>query len=182
MSTKYQIRSADQPHFLTLTVVEWVDVFTRQQYRDILLDSIRFCQREKGLQLYGWCLMSNHVHLIASSDGRQPLGNILRDLKKFTSRQIVKAIEENPQESRKRWLLWLFRSNGTRNPNNEQYQFWQQDSHPQKLNNWQIMQQKLDYLHYNPVTAGLVEEPQYWLYSSASDYAGGKGLLEITAV
>ena len=105
--------------------------------------------------------------------------NILRDLKRHTSKTILKAVEENNQESRREWMLWMFARAGNRNPNNEKYQFWQQHNNPIELFNNEVMRQKLDYLHNNPVSAGIVMESWEYLYSSARDYSGGKGLLEV---
>src|SRR5688572_27837871 len=107
----FKIRNKTETHFLTFTVVEWIDVFTRKEYRDVLLDSIRFCQQNKNLLLHCWCLMSNHLHLIGSSkEGK--LSEIIRDLKKYTSRQIIEAIDKNERESRKGWLLSQFKRAG----------------------------------------------------------------------
>ena len=103
----YKIRDKEGIHFITFAVTEWVDVFTRREYRDIVLDSIKHCQKEKGLVLHAWCLMSNHVHLVVSAKNNDT-SDILRDFKKFTSKQIIKAIEENPGESRKEWMLKIF--------------------------------------------------------------------------
>ncbi|MCC7402180.1 MAG: transposase, partial [Chitinophagaceae bacterium] len=100
----YKIRNKEGIHFITFAVVEWMDVFTRKEYRDILLDSVRYCQKEKGLVLYAWCIMSNHVHFIVSAENNDT-SEILRDFKKFTSKQIIAAIEKNEQESRKAWML-----------------------------------------------------------------------------
>jgi REP element-mobilizing transposase RayT len=143
------------------------------------VDSFRYCKQNKGLEFYAYVIMNNHVHLIASAAEGYNLSDILRDLKKFTSKKLIAAIEDNVQESRKRWMLWLFRSNGQRNSNNEVYQFWQQDNHPVCLDNAEMMNQRLDYLHNNPVAEGIVEEPEHYVYSSARDYAGIKGLLDI---
>jgi putative transposase len=95
----YKIRNQAAIHFITFAVVGWIDVFTRKDYRDILLDSIRFCQRDKGLEVYSWCIMSNHVHLIVSARNNN-LSDVLRDFKKFTSKKIITAIEANTKESR----------------------------------------------------------------------------------
>ena len=106
----HKIRDKKQAHFLTFTVVKWIDVFSRQAYRNILLDSFKHCQKEKGLLLHAWCIMSNHVHLIASpglNERQEPVENlsdIIRDFKKYTSKQIIKAIENNNGESRKEWM------------------------------------------------------------------------------
>ena len=103
----FKIRNQCETHFMTFTVVEWLDVFTRMEYRNILLDSIRFCQANKNLLLHAWCLMSNHIHMIGSSKEAK-LSDILRDLKKYTGRQIIQALENNARESRKEWMLPIF--------------------------------------------------------------------------
>ncbi|SEP43247.1 hypothetical protein SAMN05428947_1184 [Mucilaginibacter sp. OK283] len=108
--------------------------------------------------------------------------DILRDVKRHTSKAITKAIIENVQESRREWMLWFFEREGKSNPNNENYQFWQQGNHPIEIYTNKVLDQKLDYIHNNPVTAGWVDEPHHFLYSSARDYAGGKGLIDIILV
>lgn len=178
MSRNYKILDQDQLYFVSFATVNWIDVFTRIEYKEIVVDSLKYCIANKGLELYAWCIMSNHVHLIIGSN-KEKMQNILRDLKRHTSKSILKAIEENPTESRKDWMLWMFNQAGERNPNNEKYQFWQQHSHPIELNYNSIMDQKLDYLHENPVVVGWVSNAEDYLYSSAIDYSGGKGLIPI---
>ena len=165
----YKIRNQAAIHFITFAVVEWVDVFTRQEYRDIMLDSIRFCQTEKGLLLHCWCMMSNHLHLIVSAKN-EDLSDVLRDFKKFTSKQVIAAIENNSKESRKDWMLKIFREQGEKNSRNTSYQFWRQDNQPQELYSAAFIFQKMNYVHNNPVEAGIVEKPEHYLYSSAKDY------------
>jgi len=116
--------------------------------------------------------------MIISSESEN-LSNIIRDLKRHTSKALIKAISENNKESRREWMLWMFRRAGQRNPNNETYQFWQQNNHPIALSTKEMVEQRLDYLHNNPVEAGLVDEAHKYLYSSAVDNCGGKGLIEI---
>jgi len=180
MSTKYKIRDQTlarpigrKLHFVTFAVVEWIDVFTRKMYKNVLVDSLAYCQQNKGLLLYAWCIMSNHVHLILSSKEGIKQEDIIRDLKKNTSEQLLKLIKENRQESGENWMLWVFKKAGERNSNNKNYQFWRQDYHPIELSTNKIMGQRLDYLH------GIVEEPEHYLYSSARDYTGIKGMLTI---
>jgi REP element-mobilizing transposase RayT len=177
----YKIRNQAEVHFVTFAVSEWVDVFSRKDYRDIVLDSIRFCQAEKGLLLHAWCIMSNHLHLIASAKNNN-LSDILRDFKKFTSKQIIAAIEKNEHESRKDWMLKIFLEQGTANSRNKTYQFWRQDNQPQELYRPKFFFQKLSYIHNNPVVAGIVEKPEHYLYSSAKDYFETKkcGLLDVS--
>jgi len=145
----------------------------------MLLDSLRYCQKEKGLIIFAWCIMSNHIHLIIASDGHNKLSGIIRDFKKFTASQIIKAIQLERGESRRSWMLRIFEQAGKQNSNNVNYQFWRQDNHPIELQSNRFMDQKLDYLHLNPVQAGTVEMPEDYIYSSAKDYAGKKGLLDI---
>ena len=175
----YKIRNKQEIHFITFAVVEWVDVFTRKQYRDIVLDSLRYCQKEKGLLLYAWCIMSNHVHLMAAAKEAN-LSAILRDFKKFTSKQIIAAIQNNERESRKDWMLSIFKQQGEKNSRNSEYQFWRQDNHPEECYSPAFSVQKLAYIHNNPVTAGIVEKAEDYLYSSARSYQQKKdGLLEV---
>ena len=180
MATRYRFGDNEKPHFITYTVMNWIDVFSREVYKQILLDSLQHCIDKKGLRLHAWVIMSNHVHLIASAKEGTEMAAIMRDHKKFTSRMIIAAIEANIQESRKDWILWMFKRAGTRNSNNEQYQFWQQDNHPVELSTNEMIEQRLDYLHLNPVNAGYVLEPQHYKYSSAIDYyTDEKGLLPV---
>jgi putative transposase len=175
----YKIRDQSLPHFVTFAVVEWVDVFTRREYRDIVLDSLRFTQENKGLILYAWCMMSNHVHLVAKAR-EENLSDILRDFKKFTSKQLLAAIENNEKESRQKWMMDIFRTAGESNSRNKTYQFWRQDNQPKELHSPQFTAQKIDYIHYNPVAAGWVRRPEHYLYSSAIDYVTEEdGLLKV---
>ena len=178
MSRKYKITDQDKLYFVTFTVVKWVDIFTRQCYRELVLESLRFCQRKKGLEVYAWVIMSNHLHLILGTHDR-PLEGIIRDFKSFTSTHIKKMLQEIKFESRKKWLVPIFEEAGKQNTNNNEWQLWQQHNHPLELRSNLMTERVLDYIHFNPVKAGLVAEPHFWQYSSAIDYCGGKGLLDI---
>lgn len=177
---KYRIYDQQGLNYLTLTTVGWADVFTRQCYRDILIDSLKHCQGHKGLVLCGYVIMSNHIHLIAQTQGYD-LSDVLRDFKKFTSKAIVKAVQDGA-ESRREWMLELFRYYGKRNSDNREFQVWQQDNHPVALWSLPVIWQKLEYVHLNPVRAGWVAQPEHWLYGSAQNYMGGNGLLEVSTV
>lgn len=111
----YKIRNQQGLHFITFAVVEWVDVFTRQQYRDVLIESLDYCVKQKGLNLHAWVIMSNHVHFIMSAKEGQKLSDILRDFKKFTSVKIIEGIKNNTYESRKEWMLAIFKAKGKEN-------------------------------------------------------------------
>ncbi len=118
MSRKYKIRDQDKLYFVTFTVIQWLDVFTRREYRDIFLDSLRYCKKNKGLEVCAYCIMPSHVHLVIGRNTESPLEGIIRDIKKFTSLKIIEAISNNPQESRKELFLWLFKRAGAYNSNN----------------------------------------------------------------
>lgn len=132
MSTKYKIRDQEQLYFISFAVVYWLDVFVRNEYSEVLLDSLRYCQKNKGLEVYAWCIMTSHVHLIIGTTDRK-MEDILRDFKSYTSSQLKKKIAENRKESRREWLLWMMQRAGKKNSNNNGFQFWQQDNHPIEL-------------------------------------------------
>ena len=178
MSNKYKFRSPDELNFVSFTVVYWIDLFIRNEYKDILLESWKYCMNKKGLQIFGWCIMTSHAHMIIGSENH-PMDAIMRDMKKFTSGMLPKAIQNNPAESRRDWLLNLMNNSGQKNCHNKIFQLWQQDNHPMELTTPKIMHQKLDYIHDNPVKAGFVEKPEDYLYSSARNYYGMRGLIEI---
>lgn len=179
----YIIRDQNAVHFVTFSVVQWIDVFTRKEYADIVVESLKFCQENKGLNIHAWCIMSNHIHLIISASQPNKLSDILRDFKKFTSVQIIKAISENTRESRKHWMLWIFKKAGEKNKRNDKYQFWQQENHPVECDTVEILQSRLIYLHENPLRAGLVRYEQDYIYSSGIDYYSERnGLIEIVFI
>ena len=153
----YKIRNQGAIHFITFAFVNWVDVFTRQCYRDIVVDSIRYCQNKRGLWLHCWCIMSNHVHLICSAKSGD-LSEVLRDFKKYTSSKLLTAIAGNPVESRREWMLPIFREAGSLNSRNTNNQFWRQDNHPVELYSAAFIAQKINYIQNNPVEAGLVNQ------------------------
>lgn len=174
MSDAYAISQPGGMYYLTCTVTGWVDVFTRQRYRDIILQSLAFCSAHKKLSVHAWVVMSNHLHLIASVPDDVSLGNVMRDFKTYTSKAIQSEVATTPEESRKDWMLPLFKGSGVSNGG-----FWQGGNHAVVLYSPAVIRQKLDYIHRNPVRAGWVRLPEEYLYSSAIDYRGGRGLLEI---
>ncbi len=180
MSRKYKFRKPEGIYFVSFATVNWIDVFTRSIYKDIVVESINYCIEKKGLIVYAWVIMSNHVHLVIQTE-KESLEDILRDLKKFTSKKILSEIENNPQESRKGWMLWMFQRAGQRKLNNKNYQFWQQHNQPIELSTTTYaIESTIDYIHENPVKAGFVDKAENYPYSSAIDFAGGKGVVKIT--
>jgi putative transposase len=169
MSRKYKFTEKEGAYFVSFATVNWIDVFTRDLYFSIITESLDYCRKEKGMELYGYCIMPSHVHLIFRSSFGDPSG-LMRDFKGFTSRKLLKSIEENPQESRKEWLLWMFERAGNKNSNVKQRQFWQQNNHPIEIWSSNVFEQKLNYIHQNPVQSGFVTDPVDWKYSSAKNY------------
>lgn len=181
MSRKYKIRDQSSLYFVTFTVIDWIDVFIRDEYREVLIKSIKYCQQNKGLEVYAYCVMTSHIHLIIGTNGPYPLEGIIRDLKSFTSRHIRKVLENSNQvhESRS-WILKRMYYVGKYNSSNKDFQFWQQHSHPIELTSNELIDQKLEYIHLNPVAAGFVDVPEAWIYSSARDYSGtAKGFIDL---
>jgi putative transposase len=170
-------------YFLTLTVIDWIDVFTRPIYKHFLLDSLKYCQGTKGLEIYAWCLMSNHIHLIAGvkEGSKNTLSDILRDFKKHTNKKILAEIETG-YESRKKWMLNQFEFAGRYNSKIKDYKFWQDGNEAKEIHTSEFLQQKVDYIHMNPVVSDIVDEPHYYRYSSAIDYSGGRGLLNVILI
>ena len=173
MAHTYRIYDQHGQYFITCTVHQWVDVFTRKDYVEILLNSIRYCQKNKGLMVYAWVVMTNHIHMIISSD-KEKLSDIIRDFKKYTATKIVESIRVNERESRKNLLLWLLRKD-------DKVVFWQDGYHGEEIVTPQFYESKLNYIHLNPVRAGIVEKEEEYVYSSCADHYGTrKGLLELT--
>lgn len=167
MSEKYKTHS-DGLYFVTFSVIGWLDVFTRRVYQDILIDSINYCKQNKQLKIFCYCIMPSHVHFISYSENGS-LSNVLRDLKAHTAKQLIKAIEENPQESKKELFLKLFKHFGNISPQKQQMQFWKHDNHPFFLYSNEMIAQKIDYIHNNPVEAGFVNFAHEWRLSSANE-------------
>jgi putative transposase len=167
-------------HFLTLTVVDWIDVFTRLNHKMEIVNSLKYCQKEKGLEIYAWVLMSNHLHLIASAanEKENTLSDILRDFKKFTSKKIIDNIIEEP-ESRRDWMLDRFEFAGRNDKKIKYYKFWREGNEPKPIITNAFFIQKIEYIHQNPVKQWIVSRAVDYLFSSASNYAGEVGLLDV---
>jgi REP-associated tyrosine transposase len=152
-------------YFVTLTIVDWIDIFTRRIYYDFIIENLEYCQKNKGLEIYDYVIMTNHIHMICLSK-EVPLSDILRDFKTFTSKELIKMIKNNSKESRKNWMLLSFKKAGTRNMRNKKNQVWQNNNYPTLLSNSFLIDQKSKYIHKNPVVAGFVSESYEYYYSS----------------
>ncbi|WP_374459319.1 transposase [Chryseobacterium taeanense] len=179
MSRKYKFNEKEGAYFISFATVFWIDVFTRNEYFDIITDSLDYCRKNKGMIIFGYCIMPNHIHLIFRSRDGKP-SELIRDFKGFTSKKMLNAIKGNLRESRREWMLWMFKKAGSKRSNVTEYQFWQQDNHPIEIWSLKVFEQKLNYTHNNPVKAGFVMEPWEWKYSSARNYCDDyDGVLKI---
>ncbi len=172
--------NTDYPYFVTLTVVGWIDIFTRRRYCDVVTDSWKYCMEQKGLEIFAYVIMPSHIHMVARSLNGD-LNKILRDSKSFTSKKILGLIGQMPGESRreclpaarqaclagKAGLLHMFKYFAKYQKQNKTYSFWQKTNHPIELNYPEIIDQKIEYIHNNPVESGYVTNPDSWYYSSA---------------
>lgn len=177
MSRNYKFHNPEGLYFVSFAVVYWLDVFTRNEYKDILINSLTYCQENKGMEIVAYCIMSNHVHLIFRSEAGNP-AKLLGDFKRFTSKKIVEAIKENLRESRKEFFLAQFKEAALTTSNVKKYQFWRHDNKPIELWSNAVIQEKIDYIHNNPVEAGIVNLPEDYVYSSAANYASEQGQLD----
>jgi REP element-mobilizing transposase RayT len=170
--SRYRITEPDKPHFLTSTVLEWMPVFTRPETVQILLDSWSHLREHHGLRLYGFVILENHCHWAA----RAPqLDKCVAKFHSYTARCIIDLL----REAGVRFLLKRFAFAKRAHKRDRRYQFWQEGCHSELIWSEEVMRQKLDYIHYNPVKRGYVAEPEQWRYSSAANYSGQEGLMEI---
>ncbi len=180
MPTGYQIKDQSALYFLTLQVVQWVDIFTRQRYRDIIIESLSYCRKNKGLEVFAYVIMSNHIHFIVRSKNEN-LSSIIRDFKRHTSKKIIESITIE-SESRQEWLLIIFSNAAKLHKRNNKYQFWTHENHAIELTSNEMIEQRFDYIHMNPVKAGLVQNPEEYIYSSARNYAEIDNVMEIDSI
>lgn len=189
MSRKYKFHEKSGAYFVSFATVNWTAIFTRDLYFSAVIESLDYCRKNKSIEIYGYCIMHGHVHLIFRSALSDPSG-LMRDFKGFTSRNILKLIENNPEESRKEWMLWMFERAGNKNSNVKHRQFyfvsspfrlgWQQNNHPIEIWSLKVFEQKLNYNPNNPVESGFVTNAIDWKYSSARNYGNNNHtILEI---
>lgn len=180
MSNTYQITDQSGLYFVTLTVVEWVDVFTRMNYKELIINNLKYCQENKGLEIYAYVIMTNHIHLIVRSN-TDNLSGTLRDFKSYTSKELLNLISI-PEESRQEWMLRIFSNAAYKHRRNSVFQLWSHNNHQELLWSNEFIGEKVDYIHQNPVRTGIVLHPEEYLFSSAKNYAGEKGLLDVTLI
>ena len=179
MSTGYKIHEKDGAHFLTFQVVGWVDLFSRRDYRDVVIDSFKYCQQNKGLNLFAFVIMSNHIHLLAQSEVGD-LSGFIRDFRRYTSKRFVEIMESG-KESRSEWMGMVFKYHA-KLKDNQTHQVWTHENHAEHIYSQKFIEQKVQYIHNNPVRSGIVVNPEDYLYSSARNYAGLESVIDVIEV
>ena len=169
----YRIFETQYPYSMTCTIVGWLPVFTRPETVEIVFDSWRFLQREREFKLFGYVILENHLHPIASAPG---LSAVIQSFKSFTAHQLIDLLRRHSTEV----LLRQLRAHKLRHKKDSEYQVWQEGSRPKEIQSDEMMWQKLEYIHDNPAKRCYVDDPLHWRYSSARDYAGQQGLIEVT--
>lgn len=173
----YSIRK-DKSYFLTMTIVEWIDLFTRKNHKELIVESLKYCMKNKGLHIYGWCLMPSHLHMIANTEIGFELADVIRDFKRFTCNQLIDQIK-NQSESRRDWLLDKFSFAAKQSPKNKHFKVWRDGNHAIELFTERVTWQKLKYIHRNPVVEKIVYKEEEYLFSSARNYYNLPNVLEI---
>ena len=168
--SRYKITDPQQPHFVTLTVLHWIPIFTRPETVDILLDCLRFLSRD-GLKVYAWVILENHCHFVLQS---KALDQDIARFKSWTAKKLIQYLAEN----KVRQILDQLAFYKKAHKNDRAYQFWQEGVHPELIQDEDMIRQKVEYIHLNPVERGYVDKPEHWRYSSARNYSGQQGLLE----
>lgn len=154
------------PYFLTLTTIEWINIFTSEKYFKILIDSLKYCQKQ-GLLIHGYVFMTNHIHLIVSSMNNS-LSNLIQSFKRYTTKEIKRAL----QQDRRQHISKLIEKSFSKKKDSI-FQIWQTSNYPEFIETDKFLFQKLDYIHNNPVEKGYVNKPEEWKYSSARNYELG---------
>jgi putative transposase len=172
---------ANNAYYITLTVESWIDVFPRKNHAQAVIDSLAYCQKEKGLVIFAYCLMSNHLHMLVSVNEPFSLKDTIRDFKKFTAKKILFQIQ-NEAESRREWMLSHFSKAAQESEKHKNFKFWQAGNHAIEVYSHNFVWDKINYIHNNPVRAGYVKEAFHWVYSSASNYQDQESLLEVEKI
>jgi REP element-mobilizing transposase RayT len=171
--TRYRIYETEYPYFITSTVNSWLPVFTRQEAADVVFDSWRYLQREREFRIFGYVILENHLHMIVSAP---ELPAVMHSFKSWTARKIIDLLEECGSKT----LLRQLRATKLNHKKQSEYQVWQEGGKPKQIQNDEMMWQKIEYIHNNPLDRGFVDDPLHWRWSSARNYAGQRGLIDVT--
>jgi len=152
--------------FFTATVMRWKRLLQPDKYKKIIVDSLQFLVEQNKINLYGFVIMPNHIHILWSMKSPYMLQDVKRDFLKYTSQTIKYDLQKYHPK-----VLAFFKSNRK----DREYQFWQDRSFNTPIYNRKVLEQKLDYIHNNPISKkwNLVDRPEKYKYSSAKYYIEG---------
>lgn len=151
----------DKMYFLTFTIVKWIDIFTSSRYSEIPIRALKFYQKEYRLKLYGYVIMTNHMHLLAECSD---MIKFVSSFKSFTAKEIIRQVKSE----KRKYILSIFEDINLEE--DQKYQVWQKGNWPELVEEGNFFNQKLNYIHENPLVAGYVEKEEDWCYSSARNY------------
>ncbi|MBE8728258.1 REP-associated tyrosine transposase [Flavobacterium hungaricum] len=181
MSTKYKATTTEDAYFITITIVEWIDVFTRLNQKNAIIEALKYCQNHKGLEIYAYCIMTNHIHMMCKGINGFVLSDIIRDFKKFTSKKIIQNIINEP-ESRRDWMLENFKKACDHLKKEQNFKVWQNGYHAELIYSNKFIRQKINYIHNNPVKDKTVSAPEDYYFSSARNYSSLENDLEVVLI
>ena len=170
--SSFKVLDSAYPHFVTSSIVNWIPLFRNPDLSEIVLNSLRYLQRQHILILYGYVIMEDHIHLIIEADD---VSKTMRSFKSYTARKIIDHLMQTEDIP----MLALLKKYKLESHIESTYQVWQEGFHPILLKNSEMMLQKIKYIHDNPVRKGLIKKPEEWKYSSASNYLGMEGLISV---
>jgi REP element-mobilizing transposase RayT len=166
MRTRYRMHEPHGTYFVTSTIVEWLPVFTTSACCDILVNSLLHSREKRQLRIQAWVIMENHFHAILAGPD---LSTTLGHLKRFTAHALLAQIRLEKRE----WLINQLTYYRAPHKKDQEHQVWQEGVHPQQIETDEMMLQKIDYIHNNPVVRGLVVGAEHWRYSSAHEWLVG---------
>ena len=173
MRSRYKIHNENGIFFVTSTIVKWIPVFVNEKYFDIMLNTMKHYQKNNDLLIYAYVFMPDHFHMVISN---ADVSKIMQSAKKFSAKEIIKNLRTDENEI----VLKEFRESKPEHKTTSKHQVWQESFHPQEIISYEMLRQKIEYIHYNPVRKNLVEKAEDWKYSSAIDYyTDKKGYLDI---
>lgn len=161
LSSSYKVVEEMGVYFITSTILNWVPLFNNENYAKILIDSLKFSQLNKNLEIFYYVIMDHHFHALVRSP---KLSDVIRSVKGFTSHEILEDLKNNLKTE----MLNIF-ERYNKHKDRSTYQVWQEGFHPQLINSIEMLNQKIEYTHNNPVKRGLVERAEDWRYSSLNN-------------
>jgi len=173
--SRYKIYEPTHPHFITCTILHWIPIFTNKDSVDIVINSLKYLQKSDNLKIYSYVILENHLHLIASSND---ISKTIKKFKSFTAKELLKLLKEKNVKTILDQLAFYKKAHKI----HTQYQVWQEGFAPKLIQSEKMMIEKIEYIHNNPVKRGYIEEAHHWRYSSARDYLGIKGLIDIERI